>query len=105
MAGPDQLLTDSQLGAERPHWRALDGLRGVAVILVVANHAGIIPAKLPAGGVGVTMFFVLSGFLITNLIARARRNGTWAFMRFLQIGLQGLRRPSLWLSWYLAHGT
>lgn len=48
-------------------WPLLDGLRGVAILLVVAAHVG-----LPGGGgaVGVTLFFVLSGFLITNLLIR-----------------------------------
>lgn len=36
----------------------LDGIRGVAVLLVLADHTFLLPA---AGRVGVTMFFVLSG--------------------------------------------
>jgi len=50
----------------RPHLPALDGLRAVAVGLVVAYHAGV---PVP-GDLGVTMFFVLSGFLITWLLLR-----------------------------------
>jgi peptidoglycan/LPS O-acetylase OafA/YrhL len=46
----------------------LDVLRGVAVILVVACHAGV-PGLLVGGGTaGVTVFFVLSGFLITRIL-------------------------------------
>jgi len=45
----------------------LDGLRGIAIILVVLCHAFVVPADL-GGVVGVTLFFVLSGYLITRLL-------------------------------------
>lgn len=49
------------------HRPALDGLRGIAVLLVVAAHS--VPAWFPGfGTAGVTVFFVLSGFLITSLL-------------------------------------
>lgn len=46
---------------------SLDGVRGLAVAAVVVAHAGV-PATTGGGLVGVTMFFVLSGFLITRLL-------------------------------------
>ncbi|MDF2555951.1 MAG: acetyltransferase, partial [Microbacterium sp.] len=49
----------------------LDGLRAVAVILVVVYH--LFPAGLLRSGyVGVDVFFVISGFLITTLLLRER---------------------------------
>ena len=47
---------------------ALDGLRGIAVVAVVIEHAW--PSLLPGGFAGVDMFFVLSGYLITGLLVR-----------------------------------
>jgi peptidoglycan/LPS O-acetylase OafA/YrhL len=56
----------------------LDGLRGVAVIIVVVYHVGDLlwPSGrtwlFPAGALGVDLFFVLSGFLITSLLLAER---------------------------------
>lgn len=48
--------------------RDIDGLRGVAVIAVVGFH--FFPDWFPGGYVGVDVFFVISGFVITNLLIR-----------------------------------
>lgn len=49
--------------------KGLDGLRGIAILLVVASHVST--GRVPLGGaVGVTLFFVLSGYLITTVLLR-----------------------------------
>ncbi len=47
---------------------SLDGIRALAVLLVFAGHAGL--GHIVPGGFGVTVFFFLSGFLITTLLRR-----------------------------------
>jgi peptidoglycan/LPS O-acetylase OafA/YrhL len=52
----------------RGHIVALDGIRGLMLAAVLAHHAD--PAWLPGAPVALTVFFVLSGFLITSLLLR-----------------------------------
>ena len=49
----------------------LDGLRTIAVYLVVAFHASV--ARFDGGFIGVDVFFVLSGYLVTALLLRVSR--------------------------------
>jgi peptidoglycan/LPS O-acetylase OafA/YrhL len=62
------------------HRPALDGIRGLAVLLVVADHGGLLWRG--TGSLGVIVFFVLSGFLITRVIVEAQAEGTWSLRRF-----------------------
>jgi peptidoglycan/LPS O-acetylase OafA/YrhL len=63
------------------HRPALDGLRGVAILLVIADHFGYAPKG--TGSAGVALFFTLSGFLITRTILEARDAGHWSYRSFL----------------------
>ena len=56
--------------ARMPYLPALDGIRALAVLAVVLYHAGAL--WLPAGFLGVDVFFVVSGFLITALLVAER---------------------------------
>ena len=63
------------------HVRALDGLRGVAIGLVLLHHAQLMTAG-NGGAAGVSLFFVLSGFLITSLLIEERAAGSISLWRF-----------------------
>lgn len=68
LAGGWRILVCMRSGQWRLGQRpGLDGLRGIAVLLVVATHA-LVPVADGAGAAGVTVFFTLSGFLITTLL-------------------------------------
>jgi peptidoglycan/LPS O-acetylase OafA/YrhL len=53
-----------------PRIRGLDGLRAIAVLLVIGLHTW--RPFIPGGAIGVSLFFVLSGYLITELLTRER---------------------------------
>jgi len=58
----------------------IDGLRALAVLSVIAYHAA--PTAVHGGFVGVDVFFVISGFLITTIIVNARSDGTFSLIDF-----------------------
>ena len=59
----------------------IDGLRTIAVFLVILNHAGF--SIFSGGFVGVDVFFVISGFLITTIIYTALQQNTFSMTWFL----------------------
>jgi peptidoglycan/LPS O-acetylase OafA/YrhL len=68
---------ESHVAGYRPD---IDGLRAVAILMVVLFHA--FPARVPGGFVGVDVFFVISGFLISMIILKALDAGSFTFRDF-----------------------
>lgn len=58
----------------------IDGLRAFAVLAVIAYHLGI--PGIDGGFVGVDIFFVISGFVITQSIMRDQRKGAFSLWHF-----------------------
>ena len=63
-----------------PYRAEIDGLRALAVLPVVLFHAGY--AGLPGGFLGVDVFFVISGYLITAILRREMADGTFTLTGF-----------------------
>lgn len=57
----------------------IDGLRALSVLGVIFFHAGL---GFPGGYIGVDVFFVISGFLITGIILRELENGSFLLRNF-----------------------
>ena len=74
--------TTGGTSARAPWYRPdVDGLRAVAIVLVVGFHAGL--PGFAGGFIGVDVFFVISGFVIAGLLARAHRGqGRISWSRF-----------------------
>ena len=62
--------SESRRFVETRHFPALDGLRGLSILAVIWHHA-VDPAGI-WGYFGVSLFFAISGFLITTLLLRER---------------------------------
>ena len=60
----------------------IDGLRAVAVIAVVLYHLGI--SWIPGGFLGVDVFFVISGYLITSILIDQTENHRFSVLQFYE---------------------
>ena len=58
----------------------IDGLRAIAILLVIFNHIGL--SIFPGGYIGVDIFFVISGYLITLILSKEIQNQTFSIGRF-----------------------
>lgn len=67
--------------SDRPTYRPdIDGIRAIAICSVVAFHA--FPSRFPGGFVGVDIFFVVSGFLISTIIYKSLSRDRFSFTDF-----------------------
>ncbi|HZY80728.1 MAG TPA: acyltransferase [Cyclobacteriaceae bacterium] len=65
------------------HFPSLDGIRGIAILLVVIEHTWPLSMQPFHGNYGVYLFFVLSGFLITTLLLKEKaKNGSVSLTQF-----------------------
>lgn len=69
-------------GLELKYRPDIDGLRAVAVLLVLVFHLEL--SKFPGGFVGVDVFFVISGYLITGIIAKEIQASSFSIARFYE---------------------
>ena len=81
MTIPTNSTETTQDALSHPKYRPdIDGLRAVAVLAVVAFHA--FPRWLPGGFVGVDVFFVISGYLISTILLENLARDTFSFTTF-----------------------
>ena len=81
VADPTRALRKRPGQMTHPKYRAdIDGLRAVAVLSVVAYHA--FPTWVAGGLIGVDIFFVISGYLISSILFENLQNDSFSFLKF-----------------------
>ncbi|MEG2078290.1 acyltransferase [Chryseobacterium sp.] len=68
----------NNLNLKNHHRKDIDGLRAIAVLAVIIFHVGF----LPMGYLGVDVFFVISGYLITKIIYKETLSGNFSIINF-----------------------
>lgn len=87
------MTTPSSSPARFAYRPDIDGLRAIAVLAVVIFHLGF--ESIEGGFLGVDVFFVISGFLITSIIAPKMAAGTFSFKDFYLGRIRRLIPPAL----------
>jgi peptidoglycan/LPS O-acetylase OafA/YrhL len=80
VAGAETALSTAQPPAHLAYRRDIDGLRAIAVLSVVLFHA--FPSVLRGGFIGVDIFFIISGFLISSILFKELRQDAFSFSSF-----------------------
>ncbi len=111
-----KLLDDEKAGGKKNTITVLDGVRGIAVLLVVSFHVNLVSGNklwdwqsnplassvTTAGGTGVTLFFVLSGFLLFMPFAKALLfKGSWPLVRVYYLRRMFRIFPGYYISLFL----
>ncbi|NDL64279.1 acyltransferase family protein [Acerihabitans arboris] len=81
--------------------RDIDGLRALAILLVLSFHSGL--TLFPSGFIGVDIFFVISGYLITNIITSDIKKDTFSVTEFYRRRLWRIQ-PALIAMWLVVLG-
>ena len=76
--------------AALPHLKVLDGWRGLSILLVLAAHLlplgpKVLQLNYGAGMLGMVLFFILSGFLITSILLREQSIPNFLIRRFCRV--------------------
>jgi peptidoglycan/LPS O-acetylase OafA/YrhL len=72
----------------------IDGLRAISVLAVLLNHAGI--GLFSGGFIGVDIFFVISGYLITTIIVREIELNDFSLIKFYERRIRRILPALLW---------
>ena len=75
-------MAQSKIEKQNLYRKDIDGLRAFAVLSVVGFH--VAPSYLKGGFLGVDVFFVISGFLITKILIREMACNTFSLVNFYQ---------------------
>jgi peptidoglycan/LPS O-acetylase OafA/YrhL len=79
-AHPNFLCQDRLLSLSHQYRPDIDGLRAIAVLAVVGFH--LFPERIPGGFIGVDIFFVISGYLISSILFQELNQGAFSLSNF-----------------------